>query len=99
VLCRDLDKIARDIINNAGYEGCFGHSLGHGVGMYIHESPRLASFSGNETPLSRGHVVTFEPGIYLEGKYGCRIEDMACIRADGSFYNFTKSPKELIELF
>ena len=99
VLCRDLDKIARDIIDNAGYKGCFGHSLGHGVGMYIHESPRLSSYAGNETPLSRGHVVTFEPGIYLEGKYGCRIEDMACVRNDGTFHNFTKSPKELIELF
>lgn len=99
VLCCDLDKIARDIIYREGYEGCFGHSLGHGVGMFIHENPRLSSFAGNDTKLSRGHVVTFEPGIYLEGKYGCRIEDMACIRSDGSFHNFTKSPKELIELF
>jgi len=44
-------------------------------------------------------VITFEPGIYLEGKYGCRIEDMACIRPDGSFCDLTNSPKELIELF
>ncbi len=99
VLCRELDKIARDIIYAEGYEGCFGHSLGHGVGMLIHENPRLSSFAGADTRFSRGHVVTFEPGIYLEGKYGCRIEDMGCIRPDGSFYNFTKSPKEMIELF
>ena len=49
--------------------------------------------------LERGHVITFEPGIYIEGRYGCRIEDMACIRPDGSFYDFTSSPKEMIELF
>ena len=99
VSCRSLDEIARNIINGAGYEGCFGHSLGHGVGMFIHENPRLSFAAPAEELFSRGHVVTFEPGIYLEGKYGCRIEDMACIRPDGSFYNFTKSPKELIELF
>lgn len=97
--CKGLDKIARDIIHGAGYEGCFGHSLGHGVGMFIHESPRLSFVAPDDMRLCRGHVVTFEPGIYLSGKYGCRIEDMACIRPDGSFFNFTKSPKELIELF
>ncbi|MBQ8309668.1 MAG: aminopeptidase P family protein [Clostridia bacterium] len=97
--CRELDRIARDIINGAGYEGCFGHSLGHGVGMLVHENPRLAPGASAESVLTRGHVVTFEPGIYLSGKYGCRIEDMVCIRNDGSFYDFTKSPKELIELF
>jgi Xaa-Pro aminopeptidase len=99
VSCRELDTVARNIIDGAGYKGCFGHSLGHGVGMFIHEEPRLSQKAKPETILTRGHVVTFEPGIYIEGKYGCRIEDMACIRSDGSFYNFTKSPKELIELF
>lgn len=95
-----LDKIARDIIDaEPAYKGTFGHSLGHGVGMYIHEDPRLAYTAGPDEVLERGHVITFEPGIYLSGKYGCRIEDMACIRNDGSFYDFTKSPKELIELF
>ncbi len=93
-----LDQIARDIINGAGYEGCFGHSLGHGVGMFIHEAPRLAPSVNPEETLKKGHVVTFEPGIYLEGKYGCRIEDMACVRSDGSFYDFTRSSKELIEI-
>ncbi len=96
--CRELDRIARARIDGAGYAGCFGHSLGHGVGLQVHEAPRLSSAASPESLLSRGHVVTFEPGIYLEGKYGCRIEDMACIRPDGSFYNFTKSSKELIEL-
>lgn len=97
--CRALDKIARDIIDGAGYQGCFGHSLGHGVGMVVHEDPRLAPSAKEESVLERGYTMTFEPGIYIPGKYGCRIEDMACIRPDGSFYDFTNSPKELIELF
>ncbi len=100
VSCASLDRIARDIIDAVpAYKGAFGHSLGHGVGMLVHENPRLSSMAKPESRLERGHVVTFEPGIYLEGKYGCRIEDMACIRPDGSFYDFTKSTKELIELF
>ena len=90
------DKIARDIIYGAGYEGCFGHSLGHGVGMFIHESPRLATTW--DKPLVVGNVVTVEPGIYLEGKYGVRIEDMVWLSPDGPV-NLTKAPKDLIELF
>lgn len=95
--CRRLDEIARDIINGAGYTGRFGHSLGHGVGMYIHESPRLAPGVDESARLVPGNVVTFEPGIYIPEQYGCRIEDMAAITEDG-IRNFTKSPKELIEL-
>ena len=99
-LCRDCDKIARDIIDNAGYKGRFGHSLGHGVGMYIHEAPTLSGKAPEDLRLTRGHVVTDEPGIYIEGLYGCRIEDMIAIMPDdGSTYDFTQSPKELIELF
>lgn len=96
--CYRLDEIARDIINGAGYEGRFGHSLGHGVGMFIHENPRLAPGMDKGAQLVTGNVVTFEPGIYIPEKYGCRIEDMAAITDDG-IRNFTKSPKELIELF
>ena len=92
----ECDKAARDIIDGAGYAGCFGHSLGHGVGMFIHESPRLAS-SAKGQKLVPGNVVTVEPGIYQMGKGGCRIEDMLAVTADG-VYDFTKSPKELIEL-
>ena len=98
-LCKQADTIARDIINNAGYEGRFGHSLGHGVGMYIHESPRLSQAAPADYALKRGHIITVEPGIYIEGLYGCRIEDMVAIMPDGTTYDFTKSPKELIELF
>ena len=97
--CREADKIARDIIDNAGYKGRFGHSLGHGVGLYIHEAPRLSFAAPEDSLLTPGHVVTVEPGIYIEGKYGCRIEDMVAVLEDGTIYDFTKSPKELIELF
>ncbi|MBE6607381.1 MAG: aminopeptidase P family protein [Ruminococcaceae bacterium] len=89
----EADKVARDIIYGEGYEGCFGHSLGHGVGMDIHESPRV---SGDDI-LKTGHVITCEPGIYIEGKYGCRIEDMVYLSENGPV-NLTNCPKELIEL-
>ena len=91
----ELDKIARDIIYGAGYEGCFGHGLGHGVGIYIHENPRVSP--AGKTKLATGHIFTVEPGIYLKGKYGVRIEDMVQMTADGPV-DITKSPKELIEI-
>lgn len=90
------DKIARDIIYRAGYEGCFGHSLGHGVGMFIHENPRL-SYTWDK-PLAAGNIVTVEPGIYLEGRYGVRIEDMVWLTEEGTI-NLTQAPKALVELF
>jgi Xaa-Pro aminopeptidase len=95
-LCRDIDAVARDYINSMGFEGKFGHSLGHGVGMLVHESPRLSSAAG-EKRLMSGNIVTVEPGIYLEGQYGCRIEDMVLVTDDGC-ENFTKSTKEFIEI-
>ena len=97
VKCAAIDKLARDFIDLSGYRGLFGHSLGHGVGLYIHESPNLSPYAQERTLIS-GNVVTVEPGIYMEGKYGCRIEDMGVVTECG-FDNFTKSPKELIELF
>ena len=97
--CFALDKCARDIINGAGYEGCFGHSLGHGVGMLVHEAPRLSTSAPRDSVLVRGNITSVEPGIYIESKYGCRIEDLALIGLDGQTENLTKSPKELIELF
>ncbi len=90
-----LDKIARDIIDASEFKGKFGHSLGHGVGMYIHEAPGVAG--GSKTILQKGHVITIEPGIYLEGEYGCRIEDMVCFRENGPEV-ITNCPKHLIEL-
>lgn len=94
--CAELDAVARDIINGAGYEGCFGHSLGHGVGLYIHENPRVSS-GAKGVKLEKGHVFTVEPGIYIKGKYGVRIEDMMFITENGPV-DITKSPKNLIEI-
>jgi len=96
--CRALDKIARDIIYGAGYEGCFGHSLGHGVGKYIHENPRVSPGAPEDATLKAGQIITVEPGIYIAGKYGCRIEDMLAVTKDGNL-NFAHSTKEMIELF
>ena len=93
--CGVADKIARDIIDKE-YEGTFGHSLGHAVGLFIHETPGLSK-RGFDRVLRVGEVVTVEPGIYLLGKYGCRIEDMVAIEEDG-VHNFTHSTKELIEI-
>lgn len=89
----ELDSVARKIIYDAGYSGCFGHGLGHGVGMDIHEMPRVSP-AGNE-PMEIGHVVTCEPGIYLEGRFGVRIEDMVVFTKDGPI-NITQAPKSLI---
>lgn len=94
VSCFDADRIAREIID-ADYKGLFGHSLGHSVGLDIHESPALSPKC--DKILVSGNVVTVEPGIYVAGKYGCRIEDLVVIRENG-IENLTKSPKELIEL-
>lgn len=91
-----VDGTARAHIDGRGYRGMFGHSFGHGVGLEIHEEPRLSQ--RNPLPLAAGNVVTAEPGIYCEGLYGCRIENMGLVTQNG-FENFTKSSKELIELF
>lgn len=92
----EADKVARDIIN-VDYSGAFGHSLGHSVGLFVHESPRLSPKSFGYK-LREGEILTVEPGIYLFGKYGCRIEDMVKIE-DGGVYNFTHSTKQLIEIY
>ena len=78
----DADAIARDIIASAGYGDYFGHGLGHGVGLNIHELPRL-SHTANNGRLVAGMVVTIEPGIYLPGRFGVRIEDMVVVGDEG----------------
>lgn len=92
----DVDKAARDLIYSAGYEGKFGHGLGHGVGLEIHEAPTVNMRAGDAV-LRAGEIITDEPGIYIEGKYGCRIEDMLLVTENGC-RNLTNCPKELIEL-
>jgi Xaa-Pro aminopeptidase len=79
---KELDAAAREVIEHAGHGKHFGHGLGHGVGLEVHEAPRLSRTAG-EQPLRAGAVVTVEPGIYLAGRFGVRIEDLVAVTDDG----------------
>jgi Xaa-Pro aminopeptidase len=79
---REVDAVARDLIAAEGHGEHFGHGLGHGVGLEVHEGPRL-SRSAADDPLAAGNVVTVEPGVYLPGRGGVRIEDLVVVRDDG----------------
>jgi Xaa-Pro aminopeptidase len=92
---RDADALARDYIERAGFGPLFGHSLGHGIGLEVHEAPRLARTA--EGVLAEGAVVTIEPGVYRPGWGGVRIEDDVVLGADGPRL-LTNFPRELIEL-
>ena len=93
--CCDVDRIARDYITEAGYGAYFGHGLGHSVGLYIHESPALNT--RDETILEPGMIETVEPGIYIPGFGGVRIEDMGVVTEQG-YESFAHSEKNLIEI-
>jgi Xaa-Pro aminopeptidase len=88
----DVDKVAREVIDAAGHGDRFGHGLGHGVGLELHEGPRLSLRS--DDVLAPGEVVTVEPGIYLPGRLGVRIEDLVVVTEDG-LRNLSSLPKEL----
>jgi Xaa-Pro aminopeptidase len=88
--CKDIDAIARAIIAEAGYGEFFGHGLGHGVGLEIHEGPTLNPRS--EDVLQPGMIITIEPGIYLPGLGGVRIEDLVVVTATG-YKNLTSLSK------
>jgi Xaa-Pro aminopeptidase len=92
--CCDIDSIARTFLESV-YPGAFGHSLGHGVGLCVHEQPGLSS--KDKRVLEAGHVITIEPGVYIKGVGGCRIEDMGAMSESG-FHNMVSSPRELITI-
>ena len=90
---REIDAVARKVITDAGYGEYFGHGYGHSLGLEIHEGPNVNT--GNPEPMPAGAVCSAEPGIYLPGKFGVRIEDVTIITEDGVI-DITKSPKNLI---
>ena len=90
-----VDKAARDYIDNSVFRGTFGHSTGHSLGLEIHEAPGFSAVNTESIP--SGAVVSVEPGIYLNGRFGVRIEDIVRL-TDNGFENLTHSPKNLIEI-
>lgn len=88
------DSLAREVIQEAGFGANFGHGLGHGVGLAVHEGPRLSPLAEKGDLLESGMVVTVEPGIYLVGEFGVRIEDLTVVREEG-LEVLSKAPKEL----
>jgi Xaa-Pro aminopeptidase len=90
---RDADTAARTVIDAAGHADHFGHGLGHGVGIEVHEAPRLSQRS--DSTIEQGNVVTVEPGIYVPGAFGIRIEDLVYVTSEGPEI-LTSVPKELI---
>jgi len=95
VRCADVDEAARSVLRKAGLAEAFSHSTGHGVGLEIHETPRIGA--GEASRLLAGMVITIEPGVYLADRFGIRIEDMVAVTPNGGQV-LTPAPKALIEL-
>jgi len=91
--CEEIDQLARQIIADAGYGEQFIHRTGHGIGLEVHEEPYIVE--GNDEPLAVGHAFSVEPGIYLAGRYGARIEDIVVCAADGPDV-LNQAPRELL---
>ncbi|MEN3033484.1 MAG: Xaa-Pro peptidase family protein [Aquificaceae bacterium] len=96
VLAKDLDSVARETLKSYGLDKFFTHSLGHGVGIEIHEFPRISQYS-IDTVLKPGMVITIEPGVYIPGEFGVRLENMVLISENGS-YPLSNISLDLIEL-
>jgi Xaa-Pro aminopeptidase len=95
VSCAEVDEAARSVLRKAGLAEAFSHSTGHGLGLEIHEPPRIGA--GVTSRLASGMVITIEPGVYLAGQFGIRIEDMVAVTGSGGQV-LTPAPKALIEL-
>lgn len=95
ITAAELDQAARSVIEAAGWGDYFTHSLGHGVGLQVHEWPRIAA--NNPQPLPAGVVITIEPGIYLPGRFGIRLEDLIVLQEDGH-ENLTRTTRTLLQL-
>jgi Xaa-Pro aminopeptidase len=93
---QDVDRAARKIIADAGYGEYFLNRLGHGVGVAIHEEPYIVE--GNDAALEPGNVFSVEPGIYIPGKFGVRIENLVAVKADGTAEPLNHFPREMIVL-
>ena len=92
--CAEVDAAARRVISDAGYGEFFVHRTGHGIGTEAHEDPYIVA--GNAQPLEPGNAFSIEPGIYLPGRFGVRIEDICCIGPDGAVENLNHSTRELV---
>ncbi len=95
LLCADVDRAARDVISEAGYGDFFIHRTGHGIGLDVHEEPYL--IEGSNVPLAAGMAFSIEPGIYIPGRFGMRIEDIVWVTHDGA-ERLNRSPRRLIEV-